>query len=94
MSDPVFLDEQQIARALFGPYQSSITTWRMAVTDWRRKGMPGPERATGLWYYPAIRAWLDKEISQPNDASASVPWAGEIKEREYARRRGVRCARA
>ena len=90
---PLFLDDQGIARLLFGSGSRSVTTWRTAQVEWLRRGMPTPEPVSGLWYVPAVRAWLDSHMAKGESSLPPALPAGTL-ETKNGRRNGVRCARA
>lgn len=70
---PLFASEADLATALMGP--SRVTEWRQIVPLLERRGFPTIDGLMGGRYWPAVKAFFDREYKVGGDVQVSTPHA-------------------
>lgn len=90
MTDALFKTEAEIAE-LVG---IDLERWPHVAVIWERRGFPQARVQTGKRYWPAVKAWLDRDNGLGQSVGLTTPDPGiEGEDHEYART-GKRRARA
>lgn len=67
--DPLYLAEAEIADRV----GVSRSDWSAIALVWERRGFPPVRAQTGKRYWPAVRAWLDRDNGLTQDAAPLAP---------------------
>jgi hypothetical protein len=84
---PLFADEKSLSEAVLG--RGKYTHWRAVVSLLERRGFPTIDGLMGGRYWPAVKAFFDREYGVHGAAQVSAPhkpaelgaWKRERKER-------------
>ncbi|MDZ5454440.1 hypothetical protein [Labrys sp. ZIDIC5] len=86
LTAPLFLDEATVAVFVLGSKEAS--QWRALAIVLERHGLPKKHPIIGLRYWPAVKAWFDKEyglggsqILKPDGQDNPEAWHAKSKRR-------------